>query len=314
MNNMTSHKTGAPKSLFNNGRGVRPQNTSLQLAISDGLNLNSEHGETSYVYVVGDINARFPDLNLEKEFYQSSLIAGDSQPMFAQVNDRIGLEKLNQNQQLYKHLFQGLSQPQNRYIARDMNWVLDNRYFEELYQLHITDDDLLTQCIAALGRTKGDGQMVLVGKSDYAGVLSVDAIMPVAVMPFGQKVQPEEKNNGNMTELVNKITTLDTSSGNTDALRALNYALYNNPTMYSQSYTICYQSKADGPNPNGYNLTGVAVNTLQSGDRIVADIVFSFQGINSSVLQYWFSRVDVTGEYPFMVVEWQQYLPSDAHP
>ncbi|TDF35603.1 hypothetical protein EYS14_19530 [Alteromonadaceae bacterium M269] len=268
--------------------------------------------ESSFVYVVGNVNAKFPSLSLEKELYQNSLILGTKLPLLGQVNDDIGLEQLNRDNDLYKELFKGLSEPKNRYIAREMNWVLDNRFGEQLYDLYVSTEDLLTQCISALGRTQSaeNEQVIVIGKSNHAEVIEVSAILPVAVMPLGQLVHGDSHSNNHLQKMVKEITSLDSSSGNTDALRALNFVLYNNPKIYEKSSHLYYKSNSDGPNPSGYQLISVDVDTLTSGDRIVANVIFTYQGINTGAFQYWYSRADITGEYPFLVTDWEQYLPT----
>ncbi|MDP4486903.1 hypothetical protein QDG88_02920 [Pseudoalteromonas piscicida] len=270
---------------------------------------------TNFVYAVGVINAQFPTLNLEKELYQNSLMGNQETqlPMLENVNDDIALQRLNRNKQLNQELFKGLSLGKNRYIARSMKWVLDNRYIEQLYTLLIPTDELLTQCITALDRTTNSetGQVVIIGEMHSPNTVLVSAIIPVMVLPFGEVLHGVKANNDQFQNLVTEITSLNISRGNSDATRALNYVLYNNPAIYQQSFHLYYQSRQDGPNPNGYQLINVDVNVSNSGDRVAADVIFVYQGINTGAMQFWRSRVDVTGEYPFVVSNWEQYLPSN---
>lgn len=292
------------------------QNLPLSQRLADG-ETNSEPStiSTNFVYAVGVINAQFPTLNLEKELYQNSLMGNQETqlPMLENVNDDIALQRLNRNKQLNQELFKGLSLGKNRYIARSMKWVLDNRYIEQLYTLLIPTDELLTQCITALDRTiNGEtGQVVIIGEMHSPNTVLVSAIIPVMVLPFGEVLHGVKANNDQFQNLVTEITSLNISRGNSDAARALNYVLYNNPAIYQQSFHLYYQSNQDGPNPNGYQLINVDVNVSNSGDRVAADVIFVYQGINTGATQFWRSRVDVTGEYPFSVSNWEQYLPSN---
>ncbi|MBQ4845118.1 hypothetical protein [Pseudoalteromonas sp. MMG005] len=285
----------------------------LQRALTEKIEFETQPMSNQYVYCVGNINAKFPTLNLEKELNQNSIMSSNPLPMLENVNDNIALARLNRNTQLYQALFKGLSQPQNNYIARAMDWVLDNRFNEQQYKLILTNDELLTQCISALGRNESstDGQVVVIGVASGAYEMHVTAIMPTAVMPYGQVCHGEKSTNTHFTQLVGEITALDSSAGNTDNTRALNFVLYNNVDVYNHSYNLYYNSSSDGPNPSGYQLLSVDTDMLNSGDRIVVNVIFKYQGINTGALQYWYCRVDVTGEYPFIVQPWQQYLPSD---
>lgn len=284
----------------------------LQREISEHFDVDAQLINEQSVYVIGNINAKFPTLNLEKELNQNSLMSSEALPMLENVNDNIALEQLNRNPQRHQQLFTALSQPGNRYIARSMDWTLENRYNEQQYSLQITTEELLNQCITALSRsdTNSFGQVAVIGKATVAGEMHVTAIMPISVMPFGQLLHGDNSNNANFSKLMDEITRLDCSSGCTDGTRALNFALYNNPEVYNQSYKLYYGASANGPNPSGYQLIDVDVETAVSGDRIIANVVFKYQGINTGALQFWFSRVDVTGEYPFTIVPWLQFLPN----
>ncbi|AQQ00788.1 hypothetical protein B0W48_13800 [Pseudoalteromonas aliena] len=283
-----------------------------QFALPEKVGVEHHLYENHFVYCVGNINAKFPTLNLEKELNQNSIMSSEQLPMLDNVNDNIALERLNRNKNLYQQLFKGLSQPNNRYIARSMEWVLDNRFNEQQYKLLLSTDELLTQCISALGRTESSkkGQVAIVGSVTDAGEMFVTAIMPTTVMPFGQLLNGEHGSNAQFLKLIDEITALDSSSGNTDGARALNFALYNNVDIYNHTYSLYYNSSSDGPNPSGYQLLAIDTDTLTSGDRIVVNVIFKYQGINTGALQFWYCRVDVTGEYPFIVSSWQQYLPS----
>lgn len=283
----------------------------LQRALTEKIEFETQPMSRHYVYCVGNINAKFPTLNLEKELNQNSIMSSSPLPMLENVNDNIALERLNRNTQLYQVLFKSLSQPQNNYIARAMDWVLDNRFNEQQYKLILTNDELLTQCISALGRNESstDGQVVVIGVTSGEGEMHVTAIMPTAVMPYGQVCHGDKSTNAHFTQLVQEITALDSSAGCTDGARALNFVLYNTVDLYNHSYSLYYNSSADGPNPSGYQLLDVNTDTLSTGDRIVVNVIFKYQGINTGALQYWYYRVDVTGEYPFITSAWQQYLP-----
>ncbi|MCF6438439.1 hypothetical protein L1077_03215 [Pseudoalteromonas luteoviolacea] len=291
------------------------QSDTAQRMIAEEIDINYSGAMSRYVYAVGYINAKFPSLNLEKELYQNSLMDkhGTPLPMLKNINDDIALQRLNRNTQLYQTVFKGLNVSTNRYIARSMEWIFDNRYNEQLYTLVISTEALLTQCISALGRAQNNevGQVVIVGEILAQGDVLVHTIVPVSALPFSDVIHSESHNNAQFKSLVTEITSLDTFAGDTDATRALNYALYNNAAIYQNSYHLCYQSRSDGPNPNGYQLVKVDVNMNQSGDRLVADVIFAYQGINTGAMQFWRSRVDVTGEYPFIVEAWQQYLPNN---
>src|SRR5262245_43331140 len=74
----------------------------------------------SYVYAIGRIEARFPRLSVEKES--------------AQATGRAETARLTDREAFYKVL----SQPENRYLARQMCWVLTVQGLET-YIVHPRD-------------------------------------------------------------------------------------------------------------------------------------------------------------------------------
>ena len=278
-----------------------------QIEAADELNvepvqLNSSHG---YIYVVGFITAQFPSLSLEKEFEQST---GFDESQLGQVNDEVSLQRLNCNKQLPGLLLTGLSDPNNRHVAREMHWILDNVEGNETYTLVPSSNEKLTQLIAALNLTAKQEKVILVGSRLESGVIEVSHLIPANLKALTKVASLLKSANNEFSELVDEILSMNANDGNTDNDRALNYVLYHNAEVYLKSYDFCYKSTPGGPNPSGYQLVNVRVMTSLSGERWVAKVIFDYQGINTGAKQSWYSAVDVTGEYPFLLVKWQRFL------
>ncbi|MFQ3220045.1 MAG: hypothetical protein ACI96W_002412 [Paraglaciecola sp.] len=276
-----------------------------QLA-QEGIGPANIDSEYNFVYTVGTINVRFPTLSLEKEFNQASILSGNTVPSLDKVNDDVGLILLNHNNDLLELLFNGLSDPKNRYIARKMIWTLDNVDNNEVFTLLPTSNERLTQFIAALNPKCG--QVIVMGTLLDGDRVAVSNIVPTSLTALTQIIAQEKSHGAPFVDLVDEIISMNANDGNRNAERALNYVLYNNPDIYLESYKLCYKSSQSGPNPSGYQLVNVSVLTSVSGNRLVAKVVFDYKGINTGASQSWYCAVDVTGEYPFLLVKWTRFL------
>ncbi|MCC2522295.1 hypothetical protein [Vibrio coralliilyticus] len=258
-----------------------------------------------YIYVVGHVNAHFPNLSVEKEFYQACVLSQVDVSSIKSVDDDVALAKLNQDAELTPLLFKGLGLPENEYVAREMNWLLSNVDNDEVYTLITDSDDSMRQFVAALGLETQP--VILIGQMMQDGRVLVSNLIPCNSTPVNK--DHLESQNTNMKELVEEIRSLNSNNGIRNEDRALNYTLYNNSKVFSESYNLCYNPNPSGPNPNGYQLVNLEVVTDWSGDRLVSKLIFNYQGINTGAKQSWYSTVDVTGEYPFTLTEWKRFLP-----
>lgn len=273
----------------------------------------------SYVYVIGHINAHFPNLSIEKEFQQAALLADQPITGLSTVSDEVALAQVNQLPDLDSQLYTLLSQPQYNYIARQMSWTLNNADNNQIYTLLPTSNQRLQQFIAAIAPQSDQQpqQVILVGSvlPDQGGTLPkvlVSNTTPantstlINVVANGQLTSQTQLND--LTALTLEILSLSANDGETDSDRALNYALYQHPLIYKMSYELGYSVSSTSPNPSGYQLLNVRVLLQNSGNRSVASIIFDYGGINTGARQSWYCTVDVTGEYPFLLTPWARYL------
>lgn len=144
----------------------------------------------NWIYVVGKINALFPSLSLEQEFLQASQIAGTPPPANSMASDQVELEQINSQPQQSKWLYNGLSQPQNLYIAREMNWVLENTDNNHLFSLLPTSNQCLLQLISAL--SPDTGNIILVGQRLADGRVAVSNITATNTPALQQVAQQEQ--------------------------------------------------------------------------------------------------------------------------
>jgi hypothetical protein len=252
----------------------------------------------SFVYALGRIEPRFPSLAVEKEFAQ---VTGRSET--AGLTDRQALQAV-------------LLEPQNRYLARQLAWVLTIEGLET-YLLVPRDPGGLEQLIEAVRPTpRGDDVDVVIGLRgpiappemanglmvpivffDQIYSFDVDALVGALPRPDGisaGKFRPAAE------ELFNRVIQVADNAGATDEHRALNYLAVRYDAIYART------AEAYGGNAA---LSGVQVKPSRlSGVRRIMDVVFSFTHRETDVVEAFFVRVDVTEEFPFLVTKLTPYF------
>ena len=100
-------------------------------------------------------------------------------------------------------------------------------------------------------------------------------------------------------ELFDRILQMTDNAGATDEHRALNYLVVRYPAIYA----LVAERYADD-----HALTGVEVRPSPlSGVRKIVEVIFAFTNRNTDVTQKYAVRVDVTGEFPFLVTKLSPY-------
>src|SRR5262249_4234226 len=100
-------------------------------------------------------------------------------------------------------------------------------------------------------------------------------------------------------ELFDRIMQMTDNAGSTDENRALNYLAVRYPAIYARAAEE-FASNA--------SLSAVEVRQSPlSTTRNVVDVIFSYTNRATDVLEKFFSRVDVTEEFPFLVTKLSPY-------
>ena len=90
------------------------------------------------------------------------------------------------------------------------------------------------------------------------------------------------------------------NAGTTDEHRALNYLAVRYPVIYANA------SAAQGDEDS---LTAIDVRPSRLGrPQSVLDVIFSYTHRRTDVTDKYFVRVDVTGEFPFLVSKLQPFF------
>jgi hypothetical protein len=251
----------------------------------------------SYVYAIGSIAPRFPLLSVEKEFAQAT-----GRSMTNGLTDRQAQHQI-------------LTQPENRYLVRQLCWVMTIEGLETyiLVPRNPADTDLLIEALRATPHatdvdvvigTKGsiappglcNGLMVPIVYFDQIYSFDVDALL--GSIPRPEKIG-DEQFKAVAQEVFTRVTQMADNAGDMDEHRALNYLVMRYPTIYS--------AVADAHAKNA-SLGGVDVRpSALSGTRRIVDVVFSFTNRATDVVEKLFTRVDVTEQFPFLVTKLSPY-------
>jgi PatG Domain len=251
----------------------------------------------SYVYALGRVTPRFPSLAVEKEFAQTTGRAETTG-----LTDRQALQSV-------------LSQRSNRYLARQLCWVLEIEGLETylLVPRDPADFDLLIEALRptpspldvdVVVGVRGpfappemcNGLMIPIVAFDQIYSFDRDAL--IKAIPRPEKVTAKEFEPA-AGELFGRIMQMADNAGATDEDRALNYLAVRYPAIYATA------ADAFGRNDS---LTAVAVHPSSlSGTRNIVEVVFSYTHRTTDVTEKFFVRVDVTEEFPFLVTKLSPY-------
>lgn len=257
-----------------------------------------DNGTTSnsYVYALGQIEARFPRPSVEKELAQATGRAETAGRTDQQV------------------FYDILSRRENRYIARQLCWVLSIQGLETyiLQPRDPADLDLLISAtnpqpspwISTVIGVRGpvappeycNGLMVPIVIFDQIYGFSRDALIEAIPRPDGI---PAADFGSAAREVFDRIIQMTDNAGAADGHRALNYVAVRYPNIYA---------KAAAAFAANSSLSGVEVHySPLSGTRNIVEIIFAFTNRNTDFTEKSFVRVDMTEEFPFLVTKMSPY-------
>jgi hypothetical protein len=258
---------------------------------------NNSVTTSAYVYALGRIEARFPSPAVEKEFAQATGRA-----------ETAGLTDLQAVQQV-------LAQRQNRYLARQLCWVLTIEGLETyiLQARDPVDFDLLVEAIrpapspmdmdVVIGMRGPiappemcNGLMIPIVAYDQ--IYSFDREGLIKSIPKPEKVAAKEFAAA-AGELLDRIMQMADNAGAIDVHRALNYCALRYPAIYVKT------SEEFAAN-SSLSAVEVRASPLSSTRKIV-EVIFSYTNRGTDVTEKFFVRVDVTEEFPFLVTKLSPY-------
>jgi hypothetical protein len=249
----------------------------------------------SHVYAIGKIEARFPRLSVEKEF--------------AQAVGREGARGLTDRAVLHATL----SKPENRYLARQLCWVMSIGGMDS-YLLLPRDPADLSLLVESINPAPSTLDVVIGLRGPIAGPDMCNGLM-LPIVVFHQiysfdrkafiKAIPKPRNapahfEEASEELFDRLMQLTDNAGAADEHRALNYLAVRYPAIYA-SVAAAFARNA--------SLSSVETRlSALSGARKLVDVIFAYTDRATDVVDRYYARVDVTEEFPFLVTKLSPYL------
>jgi hypothetical protein len=252
----------------------------------------------TFVYALGRIEPRFPSLGIEKEFAQATGRADTGG-----LTDREAVHKV-------------LTQRENRYLARQICWVLavegtetyvvvprDSADLDLLIEAvrpvpRLADVDVVIGVRAGMTSPGMCGGMVLpVVVFDAIYSFDVDALIDSIPRP---KEIPAKSFKATAEELFVNVLQLADNAGATDDHRAVNYLAVRHPGIYE---LVARQHARNA------SLSRLEVRPSRlSGARKIVKVIGSFVHRETDVVEKYFLRVDVTEEFPFLVTKLSPFV------
>jgi PatG C-terminal len=315
---------------------------------SDGDCTCDDSGSLGYVYAIGTVTARFPSLNIEKEFMQAW---GKQPTQVLTINDA--------------NKFAVLSQGQNFYLAREMCWIfqsgdIDVFILQPRSYIELTD---LVTCLAPTGSLVA--YSMIIGElgpiappslcngaqlpvvtcnqvfsftqqaflnSIVQAVQNDQTLYPMIVTYVNQQAGSTQANGGQSTAPASSsepqsgsspesgtpsteptsadpaVTTYITqaaeraflvvaqladNTGQSDQQRAINYLAFKSTALYTKEIEM--------------EMTGFQLNSVTaqpdpvSQSRSIQDVIVLYANTTTTQIQRYFTRVDVTGQFPFLL-------------
>lgn len=252
-----------------------------------------------FVYAVGTVQARFPSLSLEQEFRSAWGATHYSGPI-SQAD-----------------IYRVLSQGQNLYIAREMCWVFQIEDVD-VYLLSPRSYVELSDLILALAPSPTDVSLSLIvgplgptAPPDLCNGLELPIVTCNQVFYFTVRefiksiIEHAERIGKTVTEEAAEqafgiLSQLLDNNGQTDEHRAINYMAFRTLDIYVKETEV---------EAKGFKLANVQAQPSRlSGTRRIVDVIFIYNNVTSNEVQQFFARVDVTGQFPFLVTGLQPYF------
>jgi PatG C-terminal len=251
----------------------------------------------SYVYAIGRVEARFPNLAAEKEFAQAT-----------GRTDTVG----KTDQQTFRAV---LSKREHRYLVRQLCWVFSIQGLETylLRPRDPADIDLLVEALRP-DPSPNDIDVVIGLRGSIAPPEMCNGLM-VPIVAFDQiysfdrdtlvKAIPKPENTNApqfdpaAQELFERIMQMTDNAGATPGHRALNYLAMRYPAIYAKT------AEEFG---RDFSLTGVDVRPSPvSSTRNIVDCIFAYTNRNTDFTEKFVVRCDTTEEFPFLVTKLSPY-------
>ena len=270
--------------------GVAPQTCADGSCAPDPGGPEGQTGDYPYVYAIGNIAIRFPSLGVEKEFVQAT-----GRRDTAGLTDQQALQAV-------------LSEPQNRYLTRQVCWVFSIEGLDTyiLQPREAADYDQLLEAIRA--NPDAEDVDVVIGLKGplappsmcngltvpivaFSQIYSFDRATFFEAVPIPDRKDAEQFRNTVRATFTGFLKVAD-NAGASDEHRAMNYIATRYPAVYD---------RASVQLDRNFALTGIeTVGSRLSGTRRLVNVVLVFTHRQTQEVERYSVRVDVTEEFPFL--------------
>lgn len=265
------------------------------------------NGSLGFVFAIGRLYPTFPNKSIEQEYiyaYEEYKAEGPPNALFYQV----------------------LSQGHNLYIAKQVCWVLQIEGVDA-YIVKPKSDVELYYFIASLkpenfGELKYD---VIIGKrgpiapADTCNGLQLPTVVcdlsyDFTFNQFVANVQAAIPGIpiAVVQNMLQQMLQVSDNAGETDAHRAINYLTIRNKDIYTMAWQMQVPTSQPPYPPGAYFLQNVNVIPANvQGNRSIVDVLFEYLARDTYEKFYWYVKVDVTGEFPFLASkQLAKYYPA----
>ena len=230
---------------------------------------------------------------------------------YAQVVGRADLDGLTDRQLLYSIL----SKRENRYLARQLCCVFRIEGLDTylIWPRDICDFDLLIEAIRP-AQSHDDVDVVIGERGPIAApemcnglaipIVLFDSLCSFAPAGLIRDIQKPtkvaERDFAAATgQLLDRIAQMSDNLGDREEHRALNYCAVRHPEMYENDNRLLWKNSL---------LSAVEVRPSRlSGRRRIVDVVLTYTNRKTDFIEKYFTRVDVTEEFPFLVTAISPY-------
>lgn len=242
----------------------------------------------SFVYTIGQVDFRFPDPGVEKELVQSM-----GRTDTAWMTDREALCEV-------------LNQPENRYLTRQLCYVLSIQGVDTYVLVPRDPADFALLAEAIRPSHQADAIDVVIGvrgglaPAGHCGglqlpVVTIDQLYSATVSYLVQAIDRPESMDAEQfdkaaTDLLSTVLSVSGNVGASDEHRALDYLMVRYPAIYRKTFE---RSMDD------CSLTSIDVRRSSlGGARRIMDVVFTYASRKTDEVEKCFVPVDVTYEFP----------------
>jgi hypothetical protein len=256
------------------------------------------HKPPTFVYVMGQVDFRFPNPGVEQELAQSM-----SRADTARMTDREALSEV-------------LNRPENRYLARQLCYVLTIQGVDTYLLLPRDPSDIGLLAEAVRPAHQATAIDVVIGVRGAATppglcpglalpVVNIDQVYSADAHDLLSAIErPEsmeaEQFDRSAEDLLSTVMRVSGNVGASDEHRALNHLMVRYSTIYRKTFERSME---------GYSLTSIDVRPSNiGGPRRIMNVVFTFSSRTTDEVEKYFVPVDVTFEFPFRIGGYTRYF------